>query len=61
MKENKHHFCLICASTDLLKLNRYSAHYLVKCKYCGLIFCESISTVKELNGFFLEVDREQGW
>lgn len=43
-----HQNCLLCGSEKGLSLNRYSRHYLVKCKTCGFVFCNRIPTMEEL-------------
>lgn len=52
MGKNKHTNCLICGSDKLKKLNRYADNYLVKCLSCGLVFCEPIPSVEELNKYY---------
>ena len=52
MENKKHSSCLICGSNNLIKLKPYSNNYLVKCKNCGLVFCELIPSPKELNEYY---------
>jgi len=44
--------CLVCKSPSLKKLTRYSDNFLVKCKNCGLVFCEKIPTKQELDDYY---------
>ena len=52
MENKKHSSCLICDTNNLIKLKSYSNNFLVKCKNCGLVFCEPIPTIDELNKYY---------
>jgi len=52
MDNSLHNKCLICGSQDIQKLERYSNNFLVKCKNCGLVFCEPIPTKQELDEYY---------
>ncbi len=52
MDNKKHTTCLICKSDKLKHLERYSNNYLVKCKSCGMVFCEPVPSVEELNAYY---------
>lgn len=48
MNTNNFSNCLLCNSTALRKLDRYSKDYLVKCTNCSFIFSQRIATHDEL-------------
>ncbi|MCE3278825.1 MAG: Methyltransferase type 11 [Bacteroidetes bacterium] len=47
MKE-KHSFCILCNSKDLVELDKYKKNYLVQCKSCDFVFCSKIPSLDEL-------------
>jgi len=52
MNNNLHKNCLICNSSDIKELTKYSNNFLVKCNSCGLVFCEPIPSQQELNNYY---------
>lgn len=50
---SKHHHCLICQSSELLKMKRYyPRHGLVKCGRCGFVFMEKIPSETTLREYY---------
>lgn len=43
-----HQNCLLCNSTDLIELPKFSGDYLTKCRKCSFVFCKRIPTTQEL-------------
>tara|TARA_B100000508_G_scaffold141097_1_gene146961 strand:- start:53579 stop:54442 length:864 start_codon:yes stop_codon:yes gene_type:complete len=43
-----HKKCLICSSSQIVPLEGYEEHYLVKCKNCSFVFAQKIPTEQEL-------------
>ncbi len=47
-KADRHRACLICGSTALAGMPRYSRHHLCRCKSCGFVFCRPVPREEEL-------------
>ena len=47
-KADIHRACLICGSTALAGMPRYSRHHLCRCKSCGFVFCRPVPREEEL-------------
>ena len=52
MDNNLHGNCLICNSSDIKELTKYSNNFLVKYRKCDLVFCEPIPSQQELNEYY---------
>jgi 2-polyprenyl-3-methyl-5-hydroxy-6-metoxy-1,4-benzoquinol methylase len=54
-----HTACLLCNSTNLVPAGSSYAHaFLVKCRSCGLVFCEKIPTAGELGEHYANYPRD---
>ncbi len=47
-----HTSCVLCESSDIIKLSKFEKHQLVKCGNCGFVFMSRIPTEEELNAHY---------
>ena len=47
-----HHNCLLCDSSALIELPKFSGDYLVQCSKCSFVFCKRIPTEEELVNYY---------
>lgn len=52
-----HNKCLVCNSTELVELTKYSKDYLVQCSKCNFVFCKRIPTQEELISHYKQYHR----
>ncbi len=50
--EQFHKQCIVCHSTEIKNLKRYSKDYLVQCKNCDLVFSQKIPSYTELYNYY---------